>query len=878
MSQLDAHTWNLIFGGLDTESKYKPFALPGSQPHYTPDRPGQVQHIRLDLDLDLESETVVGLCQIRLQPVRAGIRSLKLDAVRLGIQSVRVNGEAQAFEADGETLQIQLGQPTGEDPLTLEIAYRLEKPERGLYFIKPNPHYPDKPIQVWTQGEDEDSRYWFPCFDYPGQLATSELVVTVPDPYRAISNGRLLAVERLEGGKTRFHWQQEQVHPTYLMTLAVGDFAEIQDHWQGIPVTYWVEKGREEDAKRSMDKTPAMIEFFSNAFGYPYPYPKYAQVCVADFIFGGMENTSTTLLTDRCLMDERAALDYLWTESLVAHELAHQWFGDLLVIKHWSHAWIKEGMATYAEVLWKEFATGYEEAAYHRYQDQQAYLNEDSNRYRRPMVTHIYKEAIELYDCHIYQKGGCVYHMIRQQLGDNLFQKAIQTFVQHYAHQTVETVDLLRAIDQATGHNLAPLFDQYVFRGGHPDYKVAYNWDPDSNLAKVTVTQTQEKEYLFDLRIPIVFGFVSESSPVPNLKTFTVRIHEPEQSFYFPLDQKPSFISFDHGNHTLKTVELTYGIPELKAQLRHAPDSIARILAAQALAKKGGLEAVRALEEVLKSEPHWHVRLEICKALGSITLDQAFAVLRATLQDASPHVRKAAIEALSQQKSLENFQAIRPFLEKGDPSYQVEAAAAVALGSIAGSPLEPKPDETEVIALFNTALEQKAGWNEVVRAGVISGLAQMKQSEKALDLLLHHTQLGIPQPLRLAAIRALGTYAADQENARVLECLRDLSRESFFFTQMAVITALSQLNSPKAIPILQSLGTQDGRIERRISEAIQKVQSRLGGDKSAQQLREELEQLKKSHQELLSRLGSLEAKTTEAKTTGSQANGGSPSS
>ncbi|MGQ9837783.1 MAG: M1 family aminopeptidase [Cyanobacteriota bacterium] len=860
MSQLDAHTWNLIFAGLDTESKYKPFALPGSKPHYTPDRPGQVQHIRLELDLNLESETVFGLCQIRLQPVRAGIRTLNLDAVRLGIQSVRVDGKAETFTDNGEKLEIQLSQPTGEAPLTLEIAYCLEKPQRGLYFIKPSAHYPDKPVQVWTQGEDEDSRYWFPCFDYPGQLSSSELVVTVPDPYRVISNGSLRAVEQLPRGKSRYHWYQEQVHPTYLMTLAVGDFAEIQDQWQGIPVIYWVEKGRQEDAKRSLGKTPAMLEFFSNFFGYPYPYPKYAQVCVADFIFGGMENTSTTLLSDRCLMDERAALDHLWPESLVAHELAHQWFGDLLVIKHWSHAWIKEGMATYAEVLWKEYATGYEEAAYHRYQDQQAYLNEDSSRYRRPMVTHIYKEAIELYDCHIYQKGGCVYHMIRQQLGDNLFQKAIQTFVRNHAYQTVETIDLLRAIDQATGYNLAPLFDQYVFRGGHPDYKVTYSWDADAHLAKVTVTQTQDKEYLFDLRIPIVFGFISESSPTPKLQTFTVRIHEAEQSFYFPLEEKPSFLSFDHGNHTLKTVELTYGIPELKAQLYHAPDSIARLLAAHALAKKGGLEAVRALETALQQEPYWHVRVEICKALSSICLNQAFQVLRATLSDPSPHVRKAAIEALSQEKSLENFQLIRPFLEKGDPSYQVEAAAAVALGTIAGTTLEPKPEEAEVLALFQTALKQKVGWNEVVRAGVMSGLAQMKRSEKALDLLLEHTQLGIPQPLRLAAIRALGTYSSEQEHPRVLECLAELCRETSFFTQMAVITALSQLNSPKAIPLLQSLKTQDGRIERRISEAIQKVQSRLGGDKSAQQLREELDQLKKSHQELLSRLGSLEAK------------------
>jgi len=246
-----------------------------------------------------------------------------------------------------------------------------------------------------------------------------------------------------------------------MMTLAVGEFAEIQDEWQGKPVTYYVEKGREADARRSMGKTPRMIEFFSQIFGYPYPYPKYAQVGVDDFIFGGMENTSTTLLTDRCLLDDRALLDRPSTESLVAHELTHQWFGDLVVIQHWSHAWIKEGMASYSEVLWAESEYGLQDAAYYLLGEARSYIKEDKSRYRRPMVTHVYREAIELYDRHIYEKGACVYHMIRAELGDELFKKAMQTFVQDNAHKTVETIDLLRAIEKATGRNLLFLFDQW---------------------------------------------------------------------------------------------------------------------------------------------------------------------------------------------------------------------------------------------------------------------------------------------------------------------------------------------------------------------------------------------------------------------------------
>lgn len=371
------------------------------------------------------------------------------------------------------------------------------------------------------------------------------------------------------------------------MTLAVGDFAELRDEWQGKPVTYYVERGKETEARISMGKTPRMIEFFSEKYGYAYPFPKYAQVCVDDFIFGGMENTSTTLLTDRCLIDERAAIDNRNTESLVAHELAHQWFGDLVVIKHWSHAWLKEGMASYSEVMWTNHEYGADDAAYYLLNEARNYLDEDASRYRRPIVTHVYREAIELYDRHLYEKGACVYHMIRAELGEDLFWKAIAQFVNDNAHSTVETIDLLRAIETSTGRNLLFLFDQYVFRGGHPEYKVAYAWDNDSNLAKVTVTQTQAKDGntkdLFDLKIAIAFGYESENS---SLKSFTVRMCDREQSFYFPLEQKPNFISFDAKNPTLKTVALEYPIPELKAQLQHDPDPVSRIYAAEALAKK----------------------------------------------------------------------------------------------------------------------------------------------------------------------------------------------------------------------------------------------------------------------------------------------------
>jgi len=504
-----------------------------------------VEHIFLDLVLDIPHQRCDGVCQIKLRPVRDGIDRIILDAVDMTIHGVKVGRQKQKFEYDGDRLSISLRNATKTDRLlTLTIDYSLDHPKRGLYFVAPNKHYPKKSTQVWTQGEDEDSRYWFPCFDYPGQLATSEIRVKVPEAFMAISNGELRKTSLEEDGIV-YHWYQPQVHPTYLMTLAVGEFSEIQDEWNhgetSIPVIYYVDPEREDEALLTMGKTPRMIEFFSKYYGYDYPYPKYAQVCVDDFIFGGMENTSTTLLTDRCLIDERAAIDNRSSETLVAHELAHQWFGDLVVIKHWSHAWIKEGMASYSEVMWTDHEYGADDAAYYRLREARNYLSEDKSRYRRPVVTHVYREAIELYDRHLYEKGACIYHMIRHELGDDLFWKAMQTFVQDNAHQTVETVDLLRAIEKATGRNLLFLFDQYVFRGGHPDFSIDYSWDSDHHYAKVTVKQKQvnRKETsfgrgVFDLKIPFGFGFADEKR-FQSMKTVTVRIYEEEQTFYIPV-------------------------------------------------------------------------------------------------------------------------------------------------------------------------------------------------------------------------------------------------------------------------------------------------------------------------------------------------------
>jgi aminopeptidase N len=284
-------------------------------------------------------------------------------------------------------------------------------------------------------------------------------------------------VNRLKGRDTLFHWKQEIPHATYLVTLAVGEFSEIKEFGAAKPVLYYVPKGREEDARRAFGKTPKMMEFFSAKIGVPYAYPKYAQVAALDFIFGGMENTSATTQTALTLHDERAHLDFS-SDPLVAHELAHQWFGDLLTCRDWSHAWLNESFATYFEALFTEHDKGADEFAVELRQNEEIYFEEDRDHYRRAIVTKTFKQPSDLFDRHLYEKGSLGPPYVAGNVGRPGFLEIHWCLMcGTTAGQVVETRQLLDAIEKATGKNLSKFFDQWVYGAGHPEYKVRYWWD-----------------------------------------------------------------------------------------------------------------------------------------------------------------------------------------------------------------------------------------------------------------------------------------------------------------------------------------------------------------------------------------------------------------
>ncbi|HEY0710776.1 MAG TPA: M1 family metallopeptidase, partial [Polyangia bacterium] len=326
----------------------RPFSPPGAPTHYLPDRAASAEHLRLEIDLDLERRSITGRATLNLRCRRDDVRAVTLDAVEMSIAEVTVDGKKTKFVYDGERLRVELDKPRGRgDALVVTVAYACS-PRRGLYFLGPDPHAPERPLQCWTQGQDEDARFFWPGLDLPAEKASSEILCTAPTGLFVLSNGECRSKVELPDGRTRWHYALEWPHPAYLVTLVCGPFVEVRDRAPAtdVAVYYYAPPGKEADTKRAFGRTPEMIDFFSQRIGVPYPHRRYSQIAVPDFIFGGMENTTATTMTDQVLLDERAALDHD-VEGLVSHELAHQWWGNLVTCREWSEAWLNEGFATY---------------------------------------------------------------------------------------------------------------------------------------------------------------------------------------------------------------------------------------------------------------------------------------------------------------------------------------------------------------------------------------------------------------------------------------------------------------------------------------------------------------------------------------------------
>jgi aminopeptidase N len=786
------------------------FALSGATPHYAPDRTLDTEHIRLEVALNFARKSLSGTCTAMLRALADDVTTMTLDAV--GFRNLRIHSRQRAVQHayDGRQIKVSWKEPLlrGEK-IELAVSYLVVKPKLGLHFTGSDKHYPAKPVQVWTQGEDQYNHFWFPCHDAPQERMTTEVLVTVPEKMTAVSNGALIGVTNHRAQRTRtFHWKHNLPHSPYLVSLAVGEFSLIKDHWRKVPVLYYVTPGREDDARRAFGKTPKMIDFFSRKLGVPYPYAKYSQVAAIDFIYGGMENTSCTTETAFTLHDERAHLDFS-SDPLVAHELAHQWFGDLVTCKDWSHAWLNESFATYFEALFKEHDLGYDEFMYELFGNAQTYFDEDKDRYRRPIVTHTYKNPNDMFDRHLYEKGSLVLHMMRGLLGERAFWRSMNLYLTQHRAQGVETTDLINAIQDATGKNLRAFFDQWIFKAGHPEYKVRTWWNVKEKKAYLRVVQTHTvngETGLFSM--PIEFAFYVGG----RVQRFKETVEKKEHLFSYKLPSEPELALFDPDHWILKRLDFVKPEAMWILQLNKDPHVLGRVAAAKALGGLAGPQAVRALAQALVQEPFWGVKAEIADALGSTRAAAALdALLMALQRETHPKARRAILDALGSFSDL-RVQQESQRAQAAEKSYFAEAAAIRNLGRMRNPAALP--------AL--KILLARDSWNDVLRCAALDALAALKLPE-SVEILKTHSQRGHHPHARMSAIRALGSLGPSHPG--IQDHLVGLLSDPYLLVQIAVVRALGTFADERAVDALMkyTTGDVDGRLKRLSEEAIRKI-------------------------------------------------------
>lgn len=823
------------------------FSPAGTQRKYERSRPFVVTHLALDLDVDFERRGIAGIATLDFSRRAASGTSLDLDAVALRIAGVLLDdGSARALELiegtdysyDGSTLSIAI--PSSSNSGRVVVKYTAT-PRAGLYFLSPDKENPDRPRQVWSQCQDEDGRYWFPCQDKPHVKMTTEMRVTVPAGMQVLSGGRLVGRETAEDAPSwTYHYALDVPTPAYLLTLVVGQFDEWReevelDSGRVIPLRYLVPAGKIADGKRAFSETARMLRLFSRVTGVEYPWDRYSQVVVDEFIFGGMENTTATTMYEHILLDERAALD-IESHDLVAHELAHQWFGDLVTCRDWSHAWLNEGFATYFELVEREDRLGPDEYDEALTADLSAYLGEAGGSYQRPIVCRDYVEPIDLFDRHLYQKGGCVLHMLRRRIGDEAFYSGIKSYLEEHRGTIVETTDLVRALEEASGESLEKFFDQWVYRAGHPelDVKISY----EAGLTIVDVEQTQKGDGAAVFELPIEIELEVNGQTTRHQRTLDAR----KGTLVVRTEARPNLVVFDPDYQVVAPVKLTLPRDLTVTQLERGPSARARKVAAELLGKKHDPEAVAALVRCLEAEGSWIVRAAAAKSLGRLLGDESLEALLTARSTAHPKVRRAVATALGRFRKKSAYKSLVKLLD--DDSYLVAAAAARALGE------SSHPDARKLLA----KQLDRSSWAEVIRAGALDGLARAGD-EDATPSLIEWTRYGKPLRARRAAIAALPKLATGK---KVERCLTELLEDHDVHTRVAALGALEALGSPTTRSAIGELLERelDGRVLRRARATL----AGLGDDGKLglKKAREETQRLERELTELKLRLAKLE--------------------
>jgi aminopeptidase N len=783
--------------------------LPEGMYHETRARTIDIVHYKAELQLDMPNGKVSGVATVACIPLRK-IDNFSLDAIRLNVDEVKLinNSSPQVlnFTQENNSLKIELGRDfTPQETLTVAIRYSCQ-PNAGIYFQKDMDHTDQ--YFVHSYGEGGLLANWLPIYNDVNDKFSTEMVITVPAPYTVVSNGKLVDTQK-SGGQQTFHWKQTLPHSNYLISVYAGIFekGELPPALGTIPVDYWVPKGHLQEGSYAFRNTTKMVEFFSRRFDYVYPWDKYDQVAVPDYAIGAMEHTGVTGVRSSVLRDASAPDDFgsphfdayrdFWTaDELIAHELAHHWFGDNLTCSNLSYIWLNESFASYCQMLWDEESLGRESLLIERQIALDHYLAYVADEHIiRPLEYHYFDMPDDIYnEEHTYMKGGIVLHMLRGILGDDAFFRAMHYYLKKNEFKNVESNDLMIALEESTGQNLDWFFNDWVVGGGHPIFEVSYSYISDLKLIDLDVKQVQpivKGQDLFKLPVTIMVATASGEAK------HKIWVEHSEDKFVFGSETEPLMVSFDGEGNLVAELRFTKEIDELLYQTRH--DQLpGQIWALRQLVERfpSRAETAGIISEILGGDAFWGLKAEAVMKSGSLRTPAAAEVVTSALQNPDYRIRKAAVLAIADFGGSDAIEALTDVINH-DPHTDVVGTAIVVLAKI----------DPEVKIDFIRSQIGRPSWYSEITIACMDALSILGK-ENLLSEIKPFSAEGYNQELRMAALEAWASCAPG--DLELHKTLMQYIMKPPYQVQLLAIKMLGQLRVVQAKQLLEKMAGEWG--------------------------------------------------------------------
>lgn len=776
------------------------FTLPGAQPHYPPDQQIEPRHIDIDLHVDVAGRKASGTVTTTLRANADGADQLELHAVDFADVKVRdLDGHDIHTSYDGKLIRVHWRKPLqrGEE-CKLAVSYRVVRPVTGLFFSGPDKAYPKAPRWAATDHETERARHWLPCVDLPHVRTTLDFHLRCDKDFTVVANGAPAGEKDNGDGTKTSHWKLEQRCPSYLVCFALGDFVRCDDgSHKGKPIAYFTSKEHSAaDLKRSFGGTGAMLNWMTNKLGSELPWPKYFQFAL-QHIGGAMENISLVSWDDMFVLGEDIHKEWGWlVDKINLHEMAHTWFGDLIVCRDFAQAWLKESWAVYMETCWHEDTQGPDERDYDFFCNLEQYLGEADGAYMRPIMTRVFDHSWNMYDRHLYPGGAVRLHMLRHELGSEVFWAGVRDYVSRYSGKVVETEDFRRVLEEHSGKSLVKWFEQWICSKGYPNLKVSFSFDAKKNEGTFEVEQTQTDKDIPVFEFTTDLGWVIDGKP----HTQEVRITGRKHAFTIAMAKDPSQVRFDPHNRTVCKLDFNPGDDKLRKQLTDAQDVPGRIRAAVNLCKDGKRSGIEAVGEAFGREKFWGVRVRMAEALAESNSQAALEVLcRLVAHEKDGRVCEAVVRACGKFRDTAAREALQAFLKTGPKLPRARAAAYECLGlQRENAPLD--------LLVAAAKKEDRGGWEQ---AGAFRGLGatRMPEAFKPLaDALPWGKTSTRTRGNAAAALGSLSRWLDKPQRSDAIERLSDLLRDSQQRMQKMAMAGLQAAQAVEATDDLEQWG------------------------------------------------------------------------